>query len=74
MDTGVWASKWQEELKSTGDDAAMNEGSNPKTPKDCVFDPFAPGPEENLLAPPRRIRKYVDQMSLKFDYSVDKRF
>ncbi|OMP00628.1 hypothetical protein COLO4_12535 [Corchorus olitorius] len=76
MDTGVCASKSQEIThdvnKNKGfPDAAMNEESSPKTPKDCVFDPFAPGPEEKFLGAPRR-KKYVDRMNLKFDYSVKK--
>ncbi|KAK6267435.1 hypothetical protein QUC31_018272 [Theobroma cacao] len=62
-------------------DATTNQDSlasanhcSPKTPKDGVFDPFAPGPEDMVLAP--LCRKYIDEMRtsvarcLNFDCSV----
>ncbi|TYJ16687.1 hypothetical protein E1A91_A09G000300v1 [Gossypium mustelinum] len=48
--------------------------SSPRTPKDGIFDPFAPGPECMVIAP--SYRKYVDEMRitvacrLNFDISV----
>ncbi|XWS22023.1 hypothetical protein CRYUN_Cryun29cG0000100 [Craigia yunnanensis] len=48
--------------------------SSPKTPKDGIFDSFAPGPEDMAFAP--ICRKYIDEMRtsvarrLHFDYSV----
>ncbi|OMO59903.1 hypothetical protein CCACVL1_24552 [Corchorus capsularis] len=59
-----------------GDALTSLDQSSPKTPKDGVFDPFAPGPEEKAMAP--LCRKYVDQMRnsvarrLQFDFSVRK--
>ncbi|TYH26588.1 hypothetical protein E1A91_A02G000300v1 [Gossypium mustelinum] len=48
--------------------------SSPRTPKDGIFDPFAPGPECMVFAP--SYRRYVDEMRitvarrLNFDISV----
>ncbi|KAG4168067.1 hypothetical protein ERO13_A12G000800v2 [Gossypium hirsutum] len=36
--------------------------SRPRTPKDGIFDPFAPGPECMVFAP--SYRKYVDEMRI----------
>ncbi|KAF5782500.1 putative cyclin-dependent protein kinase inhibitor SMR11/SMR16 [Helianthus annuus] len=36
-----------------------DEGDNPSTPKDVVFDPFAPGPDSLMLAP--RSVKYLQE-------------
>ena len=66
-----------------GSDATLKQDSltsanhtSPKTPKDGVFDSFAPGPEDMAFAP--IYRKYIDEMktsvarrlNLNFDYSV----
>lgn len=53
--------------------ASVNDGS-PQTPKDVVFDPFAPGPDHLAMAP--LCKKYVYQMKtsaarrLNFDSSL----
>ncbi|OAY44633.1 cyclin-dependent protein kinase inhibitor SMR11 [Manihot esculenta] len=36
--------------------------SSPKTPKDGVFDPFAPGPDDKVLAP--QSKKYFDEAGI----------
>lgn len=37
----------------------IDSSSSPKTPKDVVFDPFAPGPDDKVLAP--LSKKYSDE-------------
>ncbi|GLU14789.1 hypothetical protein SLE2022_313370 [Rubroshorea leprosula] len=55
---------------------ASIDNASPKTPKDGVFDPFAPGSDDMLLAP--LCKKHSDVMKttiarrLKFDYPVKK--
>ncbi|XP_038695194.1 cyclin-dependent protein kinase inhibitor SMR11-like isoform X2 [Tripterygium wilfordii] len=39
--------------------ASIDDSSSPRTPKDCVFDPFAPGPAHLALAP--LCKKYFDK-------------
>ncbi|KAJ4832516.1 hypothetical protein Tsubulata_000074 [Turnera subulata] len=44
--------------KPNGNKDADDSGS-PRTPNDCVFDPFAPGPDDKVLAP--QCKKYFDE-------------
>ncbi|XP_022733935.1 uncharacterized protein LOC111287572 [Durio zibethinus] len=56
------------------DSLASANHSNLKTPKDGIFDAFAPGPKDMVFAP--ICRKYIDEMRasvarcINFDYSV----
>lgn len=54
--------------------SCFDDHASPRTPKDGVFDPFAPGPDDLALAP--QCRKYVSKSRsvvarrLSFDFSV----
>ncbi|XP_021896865.1 cyclin-dependent protein kinase inhibitor SMR11-like [Carica papaya] len=48
--------------KITTDVSLLIDQSSPRTPKESVFDPFAPGPEDKVLAP--ICNKYADAMRI----------
>lgn len=41
-----------------------NDDGSPRTPKDAVFDPFAPGPDSMGRARPPHYKKYLDELSM----------
>lgn len=62
-------------FNSTESDGTVGSGqdNSPRTPKDGVFDPFAPGPEEMLLAPlcKRLVKKSQKIVARRLDFLDD---
>ncbi|KAI4355961.1 hypothetical protein L6164_000017 [Bauhinia variegata] len=71
FESPITVAKKQLKLSGNGDKVAFVDNCSPQTPKDGVFDPFAPGPDDMVRAP--QCRKYLDELrdtvsrQLKFD-------
>ncbi|PON47746.1 hypothetical protein PanWU01x14_242130 [Parasponia andersonii] len=74
--TSVSVARFESETDRNGENPLCCDGNgSPQTPKDGVFDPFAPGPDDLVLAP--QCRKFVSKSRsvvarrLSFESSID---